>query len=65
MKKSCENNVQESVNFYYERSIKMVDFHERMSYNKNIENRKTGDKKNEKSRNQKHSSRTSTNVCRL
>ena len=45
MKKSYKNHVQESVNIYYGRSTKIVDFLERVSYNKNIENRKTGDKK--------------------
>ena len=45
MQKSYKNHVQASVKFCNGRSIKIVDFHERMSYNKSIENRKTGDKK--------------------
>ncbi|MBQ7668641.1 MAG: hypothetical protein IJS47_04885 [Clostridia bacterium] len=45
MQKSYKNHVQASVKFCNGRSIKIVDFHERISYNKSIENRKTGDKK--------------------
>ncbi len=41
------------MNFCNERSSKMLDFHERMNYNKSMENTKTGDKimKNQEIRN--------------
>lgn len=47
MQKSYKNHVRESVNICYERSIKILDFHERMNYNRYIDNRKQKEIKNE------------------